>query len=398
MATKVAIACQGGGSQTAFTAGVLRTILGDSGFDQDYEVVALSGTSGGGICCFLTWYGLLTGRSDTGGRGARAAALLQAFWEDNEAHDWWDAWFVNPSVVALQELHDAGWVAQTPMPRWIADAVSASVKDNLRRLLERGVDMQAALDALQGDPDHPTLLVGAVDVLTGEFAVFEEACPDLGYRRQEPHHPPKSVSLDPILASASVPPLMRGQVIGTGCYWDGLFAHNPPIRTLVDRQVSMRPDEIWVIQIDPEDIPSEPTAPAAIVDRRFELSSNLSLNAELHWIKQINQWIHKKILSPADFKTIKIGHIRLGADLAREDGLASKVNRSPAYLRALTEEGERSTARFLRERAGGKVEWDIEPEAHQPRVSGRTTPDGSRSSRGTSPTRRDPSPSRAGRS
>ncbi|HXE55867.1 MAG TPA: patatin-like phospholipase family protein [Tepidisphaeraceae bacterium] len=56
---KVAIACQGGGSQTAFTAGVLRALF-ENGATREYEVVSLSGTSGGAICAALAWYGLLT--------------------------------------------------------------------------------------------------------------------------------------------------------------------------------------------------------------------------------------------------------------------------------------------------------------------------------------------------
>jgi NTE family protein len=55
--TKVAIACQGGGSQTAFTAGALRRILRDPELDRSHELVALSGTSGGALCCLLAWYG-----------------------------------------------------------------------------------------------------------------------------------------------------------------------------------------------------------------------------------------------------------------------------------------------------------------------------------------------------
>ena len=43
---RVAIACQGGGSYTAFTAGVLKKLLKEKGEGkQDYEVVALRGTS-----------------------------------------------------------------------------------------------------------------------------------------------------------------------------------------------------------------------------------------------------------------------------------------------------------------------------------------------------------------
>jgi FAD/FMN-containing dehydrogenase len=57
---RVAIACQGGGSHTAFTAGVLKKLLKEKVEGKhDYEVVALSGTSGGAICALLAWYGFL---------------------------------------------------------------------------------------------------------------------------------------------------------------------------------------------------------------------------------------------------------------------------------------------------------------------------------------------------
>src|ERR671926_234668 len=46
---RVAIACQGGGSHAAFTAGVLKGLLRSEQLEE-YEVVALSGTSGGAVC------------------------------------------------------------------------------------------------------------------------------------------------------------------------------------------------------------------------------------------------------------------------------------------------------------------------------------------------------------
>ena len=46
--TRVAIACQGGGSHTAFTAGVLKRLLGAHEL-AGFEVVGLSGTSGGAV-------------------------------------------------------------------------------------------------------------------------------------------------------------------------------------------------------------------------------------------------------------------------------------------------------------------------------------------------------------
>ena len=77
---RVAIACQDGGSHTAFTAGVLKKLLKEKAEGKhDYEVVALSGTSGGAICALLSWYGLLM--NDTN----RAVELLDSFWRDNSA-------------------------------------------------------------------------------------------------------------------------------------------------------------------------------------------------------------------------------------------------------------------------------------------------------------------------
>ena len=67
---RVAIACQGGGSHTAFTGGALQRLLADG----NQTVVALSGTSGGAVCALLAWYGLLTGGA------AEAGRLLERFW------------------------------------------------------------------------------------------------------------------------------------------------------------------------------------------------------------------------------------------------------------------------------------------------------------------------------
>jgi NTE family protein len=76
--TRVAIACQGGGSHTAFTAGVLKRLLGAEEL-AGYEVVGLSGTSGGAVCALLAWSALREGDP------AAAGKLLEEFWADNSA-------------------------------------------------------------------------------------------------------------------------------------------------------------------------------------------------------------------------------------------------------------------------------------------------------------------------
>jgi predicted acylesterase/phospholipase RssA len=58
--TKIAIACQGGGSQTAFTAGALKALC-EAGIADEFEIVSMSGTSGGAVCAVLVWHALERG-------------------------------------------------------------------------------------------------------------------------------------------------------------------------------------------------------------------------------------------------------------------------------------------------------------------------------------------------
>lgn len=54
----IAIACQGGGSHAAFTAGVLPALLAAQ-TERRYRIIGLSGTSGGALCALVAWYGML---------------------------------------------------------------------------------------------------------------------------------------------------------------------------------------------------------------------------------------------------------------------------------------------------------------------------------------------------
>ncbi len=109
---RVAIACQGGGAQTAFTAGVLDALLDPherlkirDRHGVDFEVVGLSGTSGGAVCAALTWADLLLGRRGT----------LQSFWtrgypEGNAAAPWDEA-----LVTSLKGLLEPGQLPFLPL-------------------------------------------------------------------------------------------------------------------------------------------------------------------------------------------------------------------------------------------------------------------------------------------
>jgi NTE family protein len=316
---RVAIACQGGGSHTAFTAGVLGGILRalapkGAGPTAGVEVVALSGTSGGAMCALLAWDGLL--RDDP----ERGAAQLDAFWRDNAANDPWSA-LLNTSIqLALQVRNFVPFPEVSPyvLPSW--------GQQQLRAMLERRVNFRE-LRALAQRPGAPGLVIGAVEVRSAAFDVF---------------HGPE-VSVECLLASAALPNLFPAvPVPGRGVYWDGLFSQNPPIRELTD----YRPDELWVVQINPSTCMEVPTTLDAIHDRRNELAGNLALEQELRFIAKINELLGEGRLAGSKYRPITVSRITMKRDL----GFASKLDRSPGFLSNLMAYGEAEAKRFLEER------------------------------------------------
>ena len=197
---RVAIACQGGGSHSAFTAGVLKGLL-RSGLLQEHKVVALSGTSGGAVCALLAWHNLLKGDA------AGAAKDLDGFWRDNSATAPYEQ-VVNNWVLWASNLQN--FVA-TPAVSPYYNPFAALGLEEFRGMLERRVDFGRI--ETQPEGSHPVLLVGAVDVLSGQFKAFHS-------RRDR-------ISAETVLASAAIPTLFRSVRLDGGTYWDGLFSQNP---------------------------------------------------------------------------------------------------------------------------------------------------------------------------
>jgi NTE family protein len=314
---RVAIACQGGGSHTAFTAGVLKRLLGAEEL-AGHEVVGLSGTSGGAICALLAWSALL--EDDPAAAGRR----LEDFWADNSATTPLEQ-LVNAWVVWAASLENLV-VLPAVSPYDTYGSVTALAE--LRRMLERRVDFGRLAGA---GGDGPMLLIGAVDVLSGEFRAFNS-------RRE-------AITPDMVLASAAIPTLFRSVRVDGGTYWDGLFSQNPPVRELVDT----RPDELWVIQINPRRWDGEPRTMVEIADRRNELSGNLSLHQELGFIEKIDQLLAEgRLAADGKYKQIVVRLIELTRPrLSRSLGTASKLNRDPAFIRDLVAHGEARASEFL---------------------------------------------------
>lgn len=304
--TRVAIACQGGGSHTAFTAGVLRGLFRD--WPDRYELVGISGSSGGAFNALAAWYGLVTADEE------RAAALLGAVWDDLAADGLGDR-VANDWVVGLSRLENMG----VPVPE-VSPYRSPGAEfgqREIRETLERHIDFDELPDLC--GRRTPELVVGTVDVNGGEFETFTN----------------EAVTTEAVLASAAVPNLFEAVDINGHSHWDGLFSQNPPIDDLLTVPADRKPEELWVIQINPQERAETPTSLAEIADRRNELSGNISLNQELRTVERVNQWIDEGHLPESDFSRTEITRLEMNG----EYHCSTKLDRRPSFIEELLERG-----------------------------------------------------------
>jgi NTE family protein len=312
--TRVAIACQGGGSHTAFTCGVLRELLDD--WDERYELVGISGTSGGAFNALAVWYGLVTGDR------AKARRVVGALWDDLAADGVQDRW-MNDLAKNLSLIESAGFPLPSISPYQIPGPETG--KQRIREILNRHIDFETIPALCRGDA--PELVVGTVDVNAGVFETFTN----------------EAVTVEAVLASAAVPNLFQAVEIHGHHHWDGLFSQNPPVGDLMHLPPARKPEELWIIQINSQAFEGVPTTTDVIADRRNELSGNISLNQELGFIEQVNEWVADGKLPADEFQQTAIRRIHMG----KRFSAATKVDRDPAFLTELRELGRQRAREFL---------------------------------------------------
>jgi NTE family protein len=347
---KVAIACQGGGSQTAFTAGAIKGLL-EAGAAQDFEAVSVSGTSGGAVCAALAWHALRKGEQPLWGQ-------MIDFWRDNIAHGWNEERFneliidsmrlANRGAFPILQLAPSSLLVQTMMS-FLTLGSRRSFTD-FPALLRKYIDFDEVA-RWGASPQRPVLIIGAANGSTGKLAKFVSA--------REP------IRLEHILASCCVPNIFPAVQIDGEAYWDGLFSENPPVEELVrPRSVGAGniPDEIWLIKINPTARKRVPLEADDILDRRNQLEGNISLFHQLDHLEMINDMIladafKPEFLSQLDVRTA----IRIPKSFAADAGKPyhipciemheGKIDRSARNIETLLAQGEEAAKRFLLERA-----------------------------------------------
>lgn len=358
MKPKIAIACQGGGSQTAFTAGVLKA-LSENNVQDNFEIVGMSGTSGGAICAFLLWYALKKHEKPVCNR-------LIDFWHDNMAHGFRESTFNNFAIEIIRMI-GGGLIPQfnlspaSPLLKIQTDLACQGLRPefvDFRVLLNKHVDFQEVA-SWGPQTKSPVLILGACDVLSGRLRKFSSYL--------EP------MKIEHILASACVPTLFPAVTIDDTAYWDGLFSDNPPIASFTEPDlvgIQNIPNEIWVIKINPTTTNTVPTTATEIIDRRNELAGNISLFHGLRQIERINNFLlagafTEEFLKKADVKEpIKIPKsfrsdpdkpyhiplIEISLKLSNSLTYESKLDRSPEHINRLIRDGETQGRAFLEAR------------------------------------------------
>lgn len=270
------------------------------------------------MCALLTWYGLLTNDKD------KAIRLLDSFWQDISASTFGDM-LLNNWVVWTNRLSDF-----VPMPEISPYYYPPWAQEYLRNMLEKHVDFGKIKELM--NPSSPDLFVGTVDVLSGEFKTFMN----------------NDISTDVILASSAVPEIFPAVKIGDTLYWDGVFSHNPPLLCILEG-AKIKPDEIWVIHINPDTIQRyrEPVSIGEIRNRRNTLSGNLSMHQEIDSIRRTNNWIRLGYLPGDKFKLIKLRFIQMLYELDK----GTKQDRSPSFIDEMMDYGEEEARKLLMELA-----------------------------------------------
>lgn len=347
MRRRIAIACQGGGSQCAFVAGALKALFAQ-GLPYRYRITGLSGTSGGALTAAVAWYGLL---KQAKGDRTPVEDRIVACWQDLSAQTPFEVMF-DRFGVAMLRLAERGvlpTVALSPSSvrfRIWADAMSSVIGrpefTDLRALLDKHIQFDALPELMQAE--SPVLLVGASDVMEGNFRIFSSA-----------HH---EIRVEALLASAAIPNLFPAVQVDGHAYWDGIFASNPPLVAFLRESLTGRnvlPEEIWVIQVNPSSHDYVPELPAEIFSRRNHLAGNLSMRHELETISILNLLLQQGALTE-EFRarfglqtasSIAVRFIRMSSEVQRELDYPSKLSRNPKQIARLIADGEAQAMAFL---------------------------------------------------
>lgn len=309
---KVAFALQGGGSHGAFTWGVLDRLLEDDAID----INGVTGTSAGAMNAVCLADGLLRGGPE------EARRRLRQFWEAIGKMPGLGSFFwpLSGEIQAQMRIEETPpYLALEAMRRNLTPAEYNPAKFNpLREPLLQLIDF----DRLHAEKDFK-LVVCATNVLTALRRNFTN----------------EDISVDAVLASACLPDLFPPVEIDGQYYWDGGFAGNPSMTSLLRRLPKC---DFIIVRIDPIIRKSLPRTAREIHDRVTELSFNTTYFLELTVLGALLVLVEEGQLDRDRFTRFNY-HCIEASDQLEKIPPSTKLNNSPAFLEYLFNLG-RNTA------------------------------------------------------
>ena len=305
---KISFALQGGGSHGAFTWGVMEKLLEEDVLD----IRGFCGTSAGAINSAIIVHGL----QKNGNKGA--LDLLEKFWTEISkistfiTPSWIDNNLFNGNMDFSPTYQAFNYFKEYLSPYQFNPLNINPLQDVLLKL----IDFEKLKES------NIKLFVSATNVKKGSCKVF---CTT-------------DISLNALLASASLPYLYQAVEVDGEYYWDGGYTGNPPIYPLIYGTDSK---DILLVQLNPIWSKKIPKNMSNITDRVNEITFNESLKAEMRMITR-GYGIEGQIKDT-------YFHLISSDSFIDDLDFSSKINTSWEFLNRLREQGRTAAEKWIKE-------------------------------------------------
>lgn len=301
----LAVALQGGGTYGAFAWGVLDRLLEE----EDFDPLALSGSSAGAVNAVLVAWGLLSG----GRAGARD--VLRRFWTRVGQMSWL-------SPMGLPGAHlQFDLLTRVASPYQFNPLNINPMRDLLLEIVD--------FERLRGECRR-ALFIAATEVESGDQRIFRES----------------EVDVDVLMASTCIPYLHQAVEIEGRPHWDGGFSANPPVLPLV-LETPCR--ALLVVKLTPDTEPGHPTSAPAIFGRLKRILFNTPLLRELDSLAQMQRLLRRTALLSPDLRRVRdvaVHRATIGHDFFPAQG-GGALHPRPALLDDLYASGRAEAEALL---------------------------------------------------
>ena len=324
------LALQGGGSHGAFTWGVLDALLEDGRLDFK----SVTATSAGSMNAMMLAWGLAEGKEKD---RDKAREMLEKFWREvsregmffspvkHSPLDFFEKF--NPFMKDFNNFDETASFAAFEAMTSVASPYQFNPLNfnPLRTILERLVTFNNI-----NDGKTLKMFITATCVKTGMPRIFTN----------------DEITIDVLLASATLPFLFQAVEIGDSFYWDGGYMGNPSLYPIF---YNAECRDILIVHVNPIIRKDLPTKPHTIENRLNEITFNASLIKELRSISFAKKLVREGWLKDEFKDRLKdmLIHAIRADDIMQDLSAASKFDTDWEFLTNLRDLGRAEAKKWL---------------------------------------------------